>query len=185
MSLLDAAQSTTGFDILELILISSFLVASLGVLERRRTPRWRLALRVLAAVCVIPAIVLSTRIASQQLRLQLACCGTVAVLVGYCFTIFMIPELVKMLPERMCGHDQCKSGAAKEKLVPESLGLVVGINFLVCVIVTTSLFASNSTAWSYLGLDSAGDSSTASKRADLDAAMLSTCFMLLLGVSLS
>ena len=155
-------------------LATALSLAAVGALDRggprewksSATPPWRWPLLAVALVGLITPLLLAQRIEDEILVTQLAWCATLSVLVGYGLTLFMVPIMCEKLPQKMCGHDQCKSGAEKRRSVPESLGLIPGINFLICVIVSSAFLAFRDET---------------SRRADYDAALLSVCFMLLLG----
>jgi len=88
-------------------------------------------------------------------------------LLGYVGTDRLIPTIkYYMLKRRICGKDLGKKGTQSENVdVPESLGIVPGAIFLICLTFCLVGFATNHP----------------SKLLDLNSALLSICFMLFLG----
>lgn len=87
-------------------------------------------------------------------------------IISYCLTIYLIPIVANYTKSRgLSGKDMGKRGSKEEnELIPESLGLVCGITFLMCTISSQLLFAKNS-----------------EQLVTYNSALFSICFMIFLG----
>eukprot|EP01031_Cornospumella_fuschlensis_P044062 gene44062-53872_t len=86
--------------------------------------------------------------------------------VGYHLTSFLVPVFAKYTKERgLSGKDLCKKGSDSEsKDIPESMGIVAAIVFMLCGIVSQIMFAD-----------------TPRQMITFNVALFSICFMILLG----
>lgn len=113
-----------------------------------------------------PAAYLLSQISNEKVKIFL-CWAIVASLFCYCTTIFLIPKISHYLLQRgLKGKDYGRRGTHDEHTeIPSALGIVTGISFLICVILT-QLYATKNDL---------------EMLADYNAALLSITFMTLLG----
>jgi UDP-N-acetylglucosamine--dolichyl-phosphate N-acetylglucosaminephosphotransferase len=119
----------------------------------------------IAAVPLIPSIVCALSLKDGPLLTQLLYSFAVA-LIAFFTTVSLIPVFSQYTLKRgLCGKDLGKKGTIHESRdVPEALGLVCGISFLVCTIISQLLFARDD-----------------KQLVIYNSALFSICFMIFLG----
>lgn len=120
---------------------------------------------VLAALPLIPSLVCILYIDNQQIFTMIVYSLLVS-LVGFIMTNALVPVFSEYTLKRgLSGKDLGKKGSPLESVdVPEALGIVTGIVFLVCTILSQMLFATNE-----------------SQLLIFNSALFSICFMIFLG----
>eukprot|EP00611_Tribonema_gayanum_P031032 TRINITY_DN880_c0_g1_i3.p1 TRINITY_DN880_c0_g1~~TRINITY_DN880_c0_g1_i3.p1 ORF type:complete len:475 (+),score=87.12 TRINITY_DN880_c0_g1_i3:2214-3638(+) len=125
----------------------------------------------LAVLPLVPAIwvawphLVHDPVSRSSLFQQLVASLCLAVL-GFVGTVALIPRFVPYLAKRgLVGKDLCKKGmAGGDVIIPEAAGVIPGTVFLVCIIFLQLTFRSDK-----------------DKMVDFHSALLSVCFMVLLG----
>jgi UDP-N-acetylglucosamine--dolichyl-phosphate N-acetylglucosaminephosphotransferase len=119
----------------------------------------------LAATPLIPSLVCAFSLKTGPVWLQILYSSIVSV-VAFVATANVIPVFSQYTLKRgLCGKDLGKKGTATESRdVPEALGLVCGISFLVCTIISQLLFAKDD-----------------KQLVIYNSALFSICFMIFLG----
>lgn len=119
----------------------------------------------LAILPLIPGFLCIIRIQDYFACIGLVCAVAISVL-GYLGTSYLIPVFAEYTLKRgIAGKDMGKKGTADEdKLVPEALGIIAGIVYLVCTIISQMFFAE-----------------TDAQKVVYNSALFSVCFMVLLG----
>ncbi len=120
---------------------------------------------ILALLPLVPSV-LAVRYITSQTTLQVMLYSCVISFVGFLVTNALIPVFAEYTLKRgLCGKDMGKRGTARETvLVPEALGIVCGIVFLVCTIISQLTFAKNQ-----------------DQLIVYNSALFSICFMIFLG----
>eukprot|EP00937_MAST-01D_sp_MAST-1D-sp2_P007623 g7623.t1 len=121
----------------------------------------------LVIACLAPALWYWAHIKGERgLQRQLCLCAALAGL-GFFLTAHMIPPVMRKVPGFLTGKDLCKKGTPRgETPVPESMGIVSGTVFLICLIFCEVYYAT-----------------TDKGLVEYCSAILSICFMLFLGLA--
>lgn len=120
---------------------------------------------ILALLPLVPAAICLSSIHDTNFLRQIGF-STIISIIGYVATTKLIPVFAEYTIKRgLCGKDLGKKGTAMEsKDVPEALGIVCGIVFLVCTILSQIIFAKNE-----------------KQLIVYNSALFSVCFMIFLG----
>lgn len=118
-----------------------------------------------AALALLPSVAVVLRMEDAQLQLAIAGRAAVGV-AGFLVTYWLIPVVSQYtLRKGLSGKDLGKRyTASKDTAIPEALGIVSAVGFLVCIIFSQLLFAE-----------------TLAEQVDYNSALISVCFMVLLG----
>jgi len=121
----------------------------------------------LCFLLLIPSLlILCTKVAQDEIVFNEILASIVLALLGYFSTYRLIPYFQGFVKKRgLTGRDLCKKGTeAGEKAIPEAMGIVPGLSFLVCMTLCQIFYASSR-----------------EQLVDYNSALLSICFMMFLG----
>lgn len=120
---------------------------------------------ILAALPLVPSVICFLCISDPKTLHQISSSLAISVF-GFVMTVSIIPVFASYTLKRgLCGKDLGKKGTERESRdVPEALGLVCGLVFLVCTIFSQLLFANND-----------------KQLIVYNSALFSICFMIFLG----